>query len=99
MVQAMNTGHDGSMSTCHANSAFDALRRLETMVLVAGTGLPLDAVRQQIGSSIDLVVHVVRGASGQRRVVDIIEIDASATGWQAHSLIRRDPCTRSESNR
>jgi pilus assembly protein CpaF len=98
MVQAMNTGHDGSMSTCHANSAFDALRRLETMVLVAGTGLPLDAVRQQIGSSIDLVVHVVRGASGQRRIVDIIEIDASATGWQAHSLIRHDSCTRTEGN-
>ena len=87
MVQAMNTGHDGSMSTCHANSALDALYRLETMVLVAGTGLPLDAVRQQIGSSIDLVVHVARGADGRRRVVDIVEIKRSSSGWQAQSII------------
>jgi len=91
MVQAMNTGHDGSMSTCHANSAIDALHRLETMVLVAGTGLPLDAVRQQIGSSIDLVVHVARGANGQRRVVEIIQIDRSSIGWRARSLIADGP--------
>jgi pilus assembly protein CpaF len=91
MVQAMNTGHDGSMSTCHANSAIDALHRLETMVLVAGTGLPLDAVRQQIGSSINLVVHVARGANGQRRVVDVIQTDRSSTGWRAHSLIVNGP--------
>jgi len=87
MVQAMNTGHDGSMSTCHANSVIDALRRLETMVLVAGSGLPLDAIREQIGSSIDLVIHVARGANGQRRVVDIAEIDSSPAGWRANSLI------------
>ncbi|HUP72403.1 MAG TPA: ATPase, T2SS/T4P/T4SS family [Acidimicrobiales bacterium] len=87
MVQAMNTGHDGSMSTCHANSVVDALRRIETMVLVAGSGLPLDAIRQQIGSSIDLVIHVERGDSGRRRVVDVARIDSSPTGWLARSLV------------
>jgi pilus assembly protein CpaF len=91
MVQAMNTGHDGSMSTCHANSVVDALRRIETMVLVAGSGLPLDAIRQQIGSSIDLVIHVERGDSGRRRVADVAEIDASPTGWIARSLVGPSP--------
>jgi len=93
MVQAMNTGHDASMSTCHANSVVDALRRLETMVLVAGSGLPLDAIRQQVGSSIDLVIHVARGANGCRRVVDIAAVDSSAQGWHAHSLIGRSDAT------
>ena len=96
MVQAMNTGHSGSMSTCHANSVVDALRRLETMVLVAGTGLPLDATRQQIGSSIDLVIHVARGVSGQRRVVDVAEIDAVPDGWRARSLIGDHPIPTAE---
>ena len=64
--------------------------RLETMVLVAGTGLPLDAVRQQIGSSIDLVVHVAAGTDGRRRVVDIVEIDRSSSGWRAQSIIGDD---------
>ncbi|MGE3835371.1 MAG: CpaF family protein, partial [Acidimicrobiia bacterium] len=65
MVQAMNTGHEGSLSTCHANSPSDALRRLETMVLSAGSGLPFEAVREQLASSIDLVVHVARGRDGR----------------------------------
>ena len=89
MVQAMNTGHDGSMSTCHANSVVDALHRLETMVLVAGSGLPLDAIRQQIGSSIDLVIHVERGDSGRRQVVDVAAVDPSPAGWSARSLVRQ----------
>ena len=88
MVQAMNTGHDGSMSTCHANGVIDALRRLETMVLVAATGLPIEAIRQQIGSSIDLVVHVARGSGGHRRVVDVAEITASSGRWCARSITR-----------
>jgi pilus assembly protein CpaF len=87
MVQAMNTGHDGSMATCHANSVVDALRRLESMVLVAGTGLPLEAIREQIGSSIDVVVHVERGRRGNRRVVDVARVDASSGQWHAQSLI------------
>ncbi|MEO8696611.1 MAG: ATPase, T2SS/T4P/T4SS family [Acidimicrobiales bacterium] len=91
MVQAMNTGHSGSMSTCHANGVIDALRRIETMVLVAASGLPLDAIRQQIGSSIDLVVHVARGVNGCRRVVDIARVDSSSDGWSARSIIDRGP--------
>jgi pilus assembly protein CpaF len=74
MVQAMNTGHEGSLSTCHANSPGDALRRLETMVLSAGIGLPFDAVRQQLAASIDLIVHVARGRDGRRAVVTIEEL-------------------------
>ena len=93
MVQAMNTGHDGSMSTCHANSVVDALHRLETMVLVAGSGLPLEAIRQQIGSSIDLVIHVARGANGCRTVVDIAAVDSSPAGWRVRSLIGRSDAT------
>ena len=66
MLQAMNTGHEGSLSTCHANGPADALRRLETMVLMGDVGLPLAAVREQLGSALDLVVHVAaaRAASG-----------------------------------
>src|SRR5207237_3188678 len=60
MLQAMNTGHEGSMSTCHANSPADALRRLETMVLFAGVGLPVEAIRAQIVAAVDLVVQVAR---------------------------------------
>jgi pilus assembly protein CpaF len=77
------------MSTCHANSVVDALRRLETMVLVAGSGLPLDAIREQIGSSIDLVIHVARGNNGCRRIVDVADVDSSPDGWRVHSLIDR----------
>jgi pilus assembly protein CpaF len=74
MLQAMNTGHEGSMSTCHANSPADALRRIETMVLMSEVALPLAAVRQQIVSSIDLVVQISRLTDGSRRVVDVSEV-------------------------
>ena len=60
MLQAMNTGHDGSLSTGHANSTKDMLSRLETMVLTGAEGLPLDAVRQQIASAIDIIIHLSR---------------------------------------
>jgi pilus assembly protein CpaF len=73
MLSAMNTGHEGSMSTCHANSPHDALRRLETMVLLAGEGLPLDAVRDQLHAAVDLVVEVGRARDGARRVVSVAE--------------------------
>jgi pilus assembly protein CpaF len=69
------------------------------MVLVAGSGLPLDAIRQQIGSSIDLVIHVARGADGCRRVVDIAEIESSPAGWRAHSLIGVSPLGESGRDR
>jgi pilus assembly protein CpaF len=74
MLQAMNTGHEGSLSTVHANSPRDALRRLETMVLLGGVELPLRAIREQIASSIDLVVHLARDAQGRRYVQTITEV-------------------------
>lgn len=73
MLQAMNTGHDGSLSTGHANSPQDMLNRLETMVLM-GMDLPLAAVRQQIASGIDVLVHLEKGRDKQRRVVEISEV-------------------------
>jgi pilus assembly protein CpaF len=74
MLQAMNTGHEGSLSTCHANSADDALRRVETMVLMAEVALPLTAVREQVVSSLDLVVQIARRPGGARRVVAVAEV-------------------------
>lgn len=73
MLQAMNTGHDGSLSTGHANSPQDMLNRLETMVLM-GMDLPLAAIRQQIASGIDVLVHLERGTDKKRRVVEISEV-------------------------
>jgi pilus assembly protein CpaF len=74
MLQAMNTGHEGSLSTCHANSPADALRRIETMVLMGDVALPLEAVREQAASALDLVVQVARGQGGDRRVVEVAEV-------------------------
>ncbi len=74
MLQAMNTGHEGSMTTLHANSTRDALSRLETMVLMAGMDLPLRAIREQIASAIDLIVQVERLRDGTRRVTCIAEV-------------------------
>jgi pilus assembly protein CpaF len=77
LVQALNTGHDGSWSTCHANSALDVLHRLETLVVQAAPAWPLSAVRQQLTRSIDVVVHVARGPDGRRRVVEVGEVVVS----------------------
>ncbi|MFE6256234.1 CpaF family protein [Agromyces sp. NPDC057865] len=74
MLQAMNTGHEGSISTIHANSPRDALARLETLVLMAGMDLPLRAIREQISSAIDLVVQISRLRDGTRRVVSLTEV-------------------------
>jgi pilus assembly protein CpaF len=74
MLWAMNTGHEGSLSTCHANSPLDALRRLEVMALSAGIDLPLPAVRDQLSAALDLVVQIVRGADGERRVHAVGEV-------------------------
>ena len=74
MLQAMNTGHEGSLSTLHANSPRDALRRLETMVLLGGVELPLHAIREQIASAIDVVLQVSRDAMGRRFVSSISEV-------------------------
>jgi len=75
MLQAMNTGHEGSLTTLHANTPRDALARLETMVLMAGLDLPLLAIRDQIASAIDLIVHVGRLSDGTRRVVSVTDVD------------------------
>ncbi|MBX3314466.1 MAG: CpaF family protein [Actinobacteria bacterium] len=82
LLQAMNTGHDGSLSTLHANGCADALRRLETLVLLAGIGLPLDAVRDHIAAAVDIVVHLVRDVDGLRRVEEVAEVvgDPGAAG-------------------
>jgi pilus assembly protein CpaF len=81
MLWAMNTGHEGSLSTCHANSPIDALRRLEVMVLSAGLDLPMAAVRDQLSSSLDLIVQVARTEGGARAIVSVAEvIDAASTG-------------------
>lgn len=74
MLQAMNTGHDGSLSTGHANSTLDMLSRLETMVLQGAAGLPLEAIRQQIGSAVDVVVHLSRLRDKSRKTIEIVEI-------------------------
>jgi pilus assembly protein CpaF len=74
MLQAMNTGHDGSLSTVHANAPRDALSRLETMVLMAGFDLPTRAIREQIASALDLIVHIERFRDGSRRVSHITEV-------------------------
>jgi pilus assembly protein CpaF len=74
MLQAMNTGHEGSLTTIHANSARDALLRLETMVLMSGVDLPLTAIREQISSAIDVIVQLGRRADGQRVVTGIAEV-------------------------
>ncbi|MGH2522961.1 MAG: ATPase, T2SS/T4P/T4SS family, partial [Anaerolineales bacterium] len=74
MLQAMNTGHDGSMTTCHSNSARDSLARIETMCLMAGMDLPVRAIREQISSAVNLIVHLERLRDGSRKVVQITEI-------------------------
>jgi pilus assembly protein CpaF len=74
MLQAMNTGHDGSLSTVHANSPRDTLSRLETMVLMSGLELPVRATREQISSAINLIVHLVRLRDGTRRITQITEV-------------------------
>jgi pilus assembly protein CpaF len=74
MLQAMNTGHDGSLSTGHANSTADMLSRLETMVLQGADGLPLEAIRQQIASAIDIIIHLGRLRDKSRRTMEIVEV-------------------------
>jgi pilus assembly protein CpaF len=70
----MNTGHDGSLTTIHANSARDALHRLEMLVLMAGVELPVKAIREQVAGGFDLLVHIARLVDGSRRIVQITEI-------------------------
>lgn len=86
MLQAMNTGHDGSMTTAHANSARDLLSRLETMVLMSGMELPLRAIRSQIASAVDIVVQIARMRDGSRKIINISEI----TGMEGDIITMQD---------
>jgi pilus assembly protein CpaF len=74
LLSALNTGHDGALSTVHASSAADALRRVETLALMAGVGLPHEAIAEQVRRGIELVVHLERGADGRRRVVELCDL-------------------------
>ncbi len=89
MLQALNTGHDGSLTTVHANSPADALRRVETLALLAGVGLPHAAVREQAASAIDLVVHQARLADGSRAVDGVVEVAQANGGIEVKELYRR----------
>jgi pilus assembly protein CpaF len=89
MLQAMNTGHDGSLTTLHANSPRDALARLETMVLMAGMDLPLSAIREQVASAIHLIVQQTRFACGTRMVTSVTEVTGIESGkLQLQELFR-----------
>jgi pilus assembly protein CpaF len=89
MLQAMNTGHDGSMSTGHANTPRDMLSRLETMVLMAGVDLPLRAIREQIASAVDLIVHQNRLKDGTRKITNITEVQ----GMEGDVIVMQDVFT------
>jgi pilus assembly protein CpaF len=86
MLQAMNTGHDGSMTTIHSNSPRDALRRIETMVMMAGMELPLKAIREQVASSIELIIHQERLKDGTRKVVKVSEVQ----GMEGDTIVMQD---------
>jgi pilus assembly protein CpaF len=74
LLTALNTGHEGALSTVHANAPADALRRLETLALMAGVGLPHAAIAEQVRRGIDLVVHLQRQPDGSRRVTEVAEV-------------------------
>ena len=82
LLMAMNTGHDGSLSTGHANSAKDMLTRLETMVLM-GMDMPLDAIRRQIASAVDIIIHLGRLRDHSRKLLEIVEV----VGYVNHEIV------------
>ena len=86
MLQAMNTGHDGSLTTVHANSPRDVISRLETMVLMSGMELPSRAIREQIASAVDIIIHESRLSDGSRKVVAISEV----TGLEGQNVVMQD---------
>ena len=86
MLQAMNTGHDGSLTTVHANSPRDVISRLETMVLMSGMELPQRAIREQIASAVDIIIHESRLSDGSRRVMAITEV----AGLEGDQVVMQD---------
>ena len=85
-VEAMNTGHDGSLSTCHANSAADALRRVETLLMQAAPTWPLAAIRRQVSRSIDVVIHLERDGRGRRSIAEVVEVEEGDGEPSVHTL-------------
>jgi pilus assembly protein CpaF len=88
LLMALNTGHEGALSTVHANSPEDALRRIETLALIAGVGLPHEAIREQLGRGLDLVIHLARLSDGSRRVVEVSEVVRTAGSVGVRGLYR-----------
>jgi pilus assembly protein CpaF len=86
MLQAMNTGHDGSLTTVHSNSPRDTLSRIETMTLMAGMDLPMRAIREQMASALDMIVHVARLRDGSRRVTHVSEV----LGMEGDTIVLQD---------
>ena len=86
MLQAMNTGHDGSMTTIHSNGPRDTLSRIETMVLMAGLELPLKAIREQVANAIELVIHLERLTDGTRKIVKVSEVQ----GMEGDVIVMQD---------
>jgi pilus assembly protein CpaF len=86
MLQAMNTGHEGSLTTLHANTPRDTLSRLETMIMMAGFELPIKAMRQQIASAIDVIIQTNRLQGGVRRVTNLTEVN----GMEGDTIIMQD---------
>jgi pilus assembly protein CpaF len=88
LLMALNTGHEGALSTVHANSPEDALRRIETLALMAGVGLPHEAIREQLGRGLDLVIHLARLTDASRRVVEVAEVVRTAGSVGVRELYR-----------
>ncbi|HEU5442268.1 MAG TPA: ATPase, T2SS/T4P/T4SS family, partial [Steroidobacteraceae bacterium] len=86
MLQAMNTGHDGSMTTAHANTPRDALTRLETMCLMAGVDLPVRAIREQIAAAVDVIIQQARLKDGSRKIVAVTEVQ----GMEGDVIVLQD---------
>jgi pilus assembly protein CpaF len=86
MLQAMNTGHEGSMTTLHANTPRDAIARMETMIMMSGFDLPIKAMRQQIASAVDLIIQANRLQGGKRRVTHITEV----VGMEQETVVMQD---------
>ena len=86
MLQAMNTGHEGSLATLHANTPRDALIRLENMICMATSGLPLKAIRQQISSAVSIVIQVARMSDGRRKIVSVQEV----TGMEGETITMQE---------
>jgi pilus assembly protein CpaF len=96
LLMALNTGHEGALSTVHANSPEDALRRVETLALMAGVGLPHEAIREQLGRGLDLVIHLARLSDGSRRVVEVAEVIRTAGSVGMRGLFRLGNKTANE---